>query len=148
MSLDNGRFPIPRNKYYIYTAAYPTGFLDEKGIDLGGIVFYVGFSKTRGGIVQQRMQEHESYARNRYVGDRYDVIRQIWQAGKQVQWRIVFESYERSDALDMEKHCIRNVYAGPHLTNLSHNPALDSYAGKLEKALEQWEQAIDERLHR
>jgi hypothetical protein len=129
-------FPQPgANKHYLYTGAYPDGFLDECGINLGGIVFYVGYSRTRGYKDHQRMQEHEAYARNGYAGQNYVIIRKIQATGLQVQWNIVYETEERSKALAMEKHLIRQVYAGPHLTNISYNPVNDTYQSKQRKVV-------------
>lgn len=137
--------PKPSRLHYVYTGSYPDGFLDEMGANLYGIVFYVGSSKIRyEGLVKQRMEEHEAYARNGYGAPYYEVIRKIWNNGKQVVWNIVFEADDKEDVLAMEKHMIKNVYASPHLTNVAYN--LDNMETKQRKALEELEKRINAKL--
>jgi len=102
--------------YYVYTLAYPIGFVAD-GQDLSGVVFYVG----KGTVLKegpQRIDTHEVAANAKFkVNERKcQVIQQIIASGMKIQKQIIFESDSERDALDHEAGYIK-TYAGPHLTN-------------------------------
>lgn len=90
--------------YYTYIYAYPDGE-----------VFYVG--KGSG----TRLFAHEKEAKTGCECHKCGIIRSIWQSGKTVQKRIVFETFDASEALENERYLITQ-YRGPKLTNVMFNP--------------------------
>ncbi len=91
-----------QKKYYVYTLAYP----DD-------IVFYVGKGQD------DRIDRHEHDAcrsdeaiKSRYLNlEKCQVIRTIWEQGKQVKKNIVFETDIELDAYIYEWVLINMVYA-------------------------------------
>ncbi len=138
------KYPTPQKKYYVYTASYPGCFIDDDGTDLSNIVFYVGKGTTRPKGYQQRMHDHELEAANGGSGVKCDAIRKIWKKVRQVQWEIVFETFWDYEALAIEKEHIRS-YAGPYLTNLTHNFVLSS---NILRYAEEQEDLKDEQLRK
>lgn len=99
-------FTAPQT-YYVYTYAHPDG-----------TVFYVG-KGTNG-----RIADHEREARGGCRCRKCHVIREIWESGKPVQKRIVFETLNELEALEHEKTLI-DLYACSQLANVRDNPYID-----------------------
>lgn len=105
---------ISKEKYYVYTLAYPE--------EMGGATFYVG--KGTG----KRMLIHEIYAarsddniREYYRNvEKCRVIREIWANGGQVKREIVFETDDESEAFAYEWALIHMVHRERGLTNVNH----------------------------
>lgn len=93
-------------KYYVYTLSYPP--------EMGGAVFYVGKGKAG------RIKFHEAQARKGERGERYDVIRAIWQAGHQVVGQVIHESDDEGECMAIEALRIEEL-SGDVLTNHTHN---------------------------
>ncbi len=101
------KIPAPsvehQKKYYVYTLAYPDG-----------TVFYVGKGQD------DRLHCHEYDARHsdeeiksRYLNlEKCQIIRSIWEQGKQVEKNIVFETDVELDAYIYEWTLINMVYTG------------------------------------
>lgn len=106
-----------QNKHYTYKLAYPCGFAGNDGIDLSGIVFYVGKGTVMYGTKTQRIDIHEYEARTGCMCEKCIIIRTIWAKGLQVSKDKMLETNSESEALLNEKVGIQETYAGPYLIN-------------------------------
>jgi DNA-binding XRE family transcriptional regulator len=100
-------------KHYVYTLAYPNGYISDKGVDLGGIVFYVG--KGTGNRIDAHEREGTGKAQivNAY---KTSVIRRIHEKGfKIVKKKLAFFS-THEEALQYE---IALIFFMKGLTNLT-----------------------------
>lgn len=102
-------------RYCAYVGAYPQGY-SEDGIDLSGVVFYVGCSTMRGKTTS-RFSSHESEARRGGASPKCGVIRKIWRAGMKVCWLIIYETENQGMARAQERYYVQEVYATTYLTN-------------------------------
>lgn len=94
---------FPRGKYYVYTLAYPDGD-----------VFYVGKGFGR------RVHDHEREARREnHQCAKCNIIRAIWESGKQIKREIVFTTTSEAEALSEEGEYIR-LYDLRLLTNIQN----------------------------
>jgi excisionase family DNA binding protein len=112
------KFTDNERKYYVYTLAYPQGFLSEDGTDLSSIVFYVGKGTVYlNDLYTERIDQHEIEARSGFKSKKCDAIREIWKQGLQVQKSKVYETISEADVIQYEKECIKNRYLSVYLTN-------------------------------
>lgn len=75
--------------------------------------FYVGKGRS------YRMYEHAKLARRGYPERKHQRIREIWQAGKEVEYRIIGLFTQHRAAHDFEFHTMKEI-GFENLTN--HNP--------------------------
>lgn len=95
---------MEKNKYYVYTLAYPDGN-----------VFYVGKG------YRYRINQHESDARRGVSSRKCDVIRQIWERGGKILKTKVKEGLTEEEALTEEYQLILQ-YGAENLTNEKIDP--------------------------
>lgn len=110
-------FSRTQNKHYTYKLAYPSGFVGDDGIDLSGIVFYVGKGTVMYGAITQRIDHHEYEAGTGCMCEKCIIIRMIWTKGLQVSKDKMLETNSETEALLNEKVGIQETYAGPYLIN-------------------------------
>lgn len=118
---------MPDDPYYTYELVYPQGFIDCSGVELSGNVFYVGIGTvSRNPKICQRVDLHEretcslsSWCNISEMPRKCQVICGIWDAGLDVQKRIVFTSLIRSEVKKRESDLIRHY--GTSLTNCLEN---------------------------
>jgi hypothetical protein len=91
---------IAPKTWYVYTYAYPDG-----------TVFYVGKG------CHARIEEHEREAQRGCSCEKCRTIRKIWDSGKPIQKRIVYETLTEQEALEHENYLINTIYGLENLTN-------------------------------
>lgn len=116
----------PKNRFYVYTLAYPDG-----------VVFYVG--KGSGG----RVLEHEGEAQRGHKCRKCEIIRSVWGSGKRVKRAIILRTNDELDAFKEEKRLIEQ-YGYTQLCN--RNPRTPKTP--LEVLRRRTQAAIAERLAR
>jgi hypothetical protein len=110
--------PDETKPYYVYVRAYPEGY-EDNGIDLSGVVFYVGKGELRKRqSLRDRIDDHEREAELGVQSPKCDAIRKIWSKGLQVQKRQVFQSASLEGALLYERALISFLNANNELTNI------------------------------
>jgi excisionase family DNA binding protein len=99
--------------YYVYVLAYPKGY-EDKGVDLSGVVFYVGKGELRKRqSLRDRIDDHEREAELGVQSPKCEAIRKIWSKGLQV-----FQSASLEEALFYERALISLLNANGGLTNI------------------------------
>ncbi|SRR5260221_4634793 len=116
-------FEQVQKKYYVYVLKYPQGYITKKGVDLSGVVFYVGKGTAvpPGKKAIERIDQHEAEALHGNHYGRHGTIQQIWSRGMQVQKEKVYETDIERDALLFEWVGINMIWATPHLMNMKNN---------------------------
>jgi|SRR5215469_7383645 len=119
--------------WYVYTYAFPEG-----------TVFYVGKG------CHNRINEHEREAQGGCACKKCCTIRSIWESGKPVQKRIVYETLVEREAFAYENKLINEVYGLENLTNLkgriAHNLVQQGQAVLSLQALREWAVLTQEEL--
>jgi hypothetical protein len=112
--------PVATKQYFLCSAAYPEGFIDDDGTDLSGIVFFVGMSRTHRkdpGFIKEVEGQAVCYHTPGTTGG---VIYKIKQSNMWVKWEIIFETDNLDQARRFKKFFV-GQYTGPYLTNTHHN---------------------------
>jgi excisionase family DNA binding protein len=110
--------PDETRPYYVYVLAYPEGY-EEDGVDLSGVVFYVGKGELRRRqSLRDRIDDHEREAELGVQSPKCEAIRKIWSKGLQVQKGRVFHSASLEEALLYERALISFLNANGWLTNI------------------------------
>lgn len=111
-----------KKPFYCYRLKYPQGFIADSGVDLSGVVFYVGKGTPSPHWTNvERMDHHEVEARSECDCKKCCAIRQIWERGLQVDKAKLYEHNDEARVLAYEQECIEHTYAGPYLTNIKYN---------------------------
>ncbi len=117
-----GLTPKGNLQYYDYLLFFPEGLQDPDGQDLSGIVFYVGKGTWYKSPLIQRIDIHEreaKWSRHIDIGENWlkvKAIRYIWVARKSVAKRVIFETLDEKEAINIEKQMIQ-YNTSPYLTN-------------------------------
>lgn len=114
--------------FYEYVLKYPKGF-EVDGVDVGGIVFYVGKGTVATSPWQayERIDQHEAEARNGCECKKCGVILSIWERGMQVDKAKILESNSEAEVLASEEKDIKETYSSSYLTNFTFNRPEKTY---------------------